>query len=87
MMRPDVDELEVRNMAVPRPAPLDAEWAIAALSLGGMPLDLAADLLRAMGAGLDDAGFEAFFRNDTGFRVLYARRKPLTSAKGGPSGS
>lgn len=84
-MRFDVDELEVRNMAVERPAPADTEWAVAALTLGGLPLDVAADLLRVIGRGLDRAGYEAFFRQESGFRVLYARRNPTSPAEGGPA--
>jgi hypothetical protein len=39
-----------------------------------IPLEVGADVMTAMAAGLEAAGFEAFFKADTGFRTLWVRR-------------
>lgn len=64
----------------------DAEYVIGLLP-GMLPLDIAAALMQGAGGRLWAAGYEAFFREETGFRVMYARRKPTSPAKGGPIGS
>lgn len=73
-------ELELRN-AQQQNTP-DAEWGIALLA-AQLPLDVAAAAWRGMGRGLAQAGYEAYFREESGFRVIYARRKPDPQAEGG----
>lgn len=66
-------DAEVDNL-VQRVDDPDAAWAVAEL-LGNIPLEVAGDVWSAMTAGLSDAGYDSFFRVQTGFRVLFVRRR------------
>jgi len=68
-----IRELELRNLQ--RGSGPDAEWAIAMIA-GAVPLDVVSAVTHGAGAALWRAGYEAFFRQESGFRVLYARRTP-----------
>lgn len=70
-MTVDVDELEQRNMRARGP---EAEFAIARI-LGGIPLDAAVELTRGLGKRLERKGFEAYFKEEAGFAVVWVRRR------------
>jgi hypothetical protein len=50
------------------------EWVVAHMFPETIPLAVGADVMIAIAAGLEEAGYDAYFKDDTGFRTLWVRR-------------
>jgi hypothetical protein len=66
-------ELELRNLRQFNEP--DQEWAFAEL-LVNIPMDVAGRGWAGMARGLEKAGYDAYFKPETGLRVLWIRRRP-----------
>jgi hypothetical protein len=63
------------GIVAPNDALRDAdEWAVAHMFPELIPVSVGGEVMAAIAEGLEAAGFDAYFKDATGFRTLWVRR-------------